>query len=53
MYKLIGIVMAVNTSLTGNQLGFRYPTVVRKEVYTYIYIYNLYKGNNFRYIKIY
>lgn len=32
MYKPIGIVLLVNTTLGSDQLVFRYPTVVRKEV---------------------
>jgi hypothetical protein len=34
MYKIVGIVFLVNTTLGSNQLVFRYPTVVRKEVST-------------------
>jgi hypothetical protein len=32
MYKLIGILFLVNTPLGGDQLAFRYPTVLRKSV---------------------
>ena len=32
MYKIVGVIFLVNTSLGSNQLVFRYPTVVRKEV---------------------